>query len=329
MKKLLTLLTTLLSTIALCQYPITENFTTSTTGWTFTNGSGIQNGAYATFNINTTPYPNDSQINIISPLYDFSDCVDLEVSFSWYSQMPDAGDNWSFQYFSGGVWTTVETWSNNLSTGWTIETYSIPSTTTQLQWVLTTDSADPQTMVVGNGANATTVSWDASTQTISTQGNTSTTYVNFVDFNYITIDCLNGLPVELAKFEGINVDNKNILSFTTLSEQNSSHFLIKRSKNGEFDENSVVGYIQAQGNSTEEINYQIVDRDYSNSINYYQLTQVDIDGKSTTYPPISIDNRHAQTLVKVVNMLGQEVGEDYRGMVIEIYDDGSSIKTLR
>ena len=137
------------------------------------------------------------------------------------------------------------------------------------------------------------------------------------------------LPVELAKFEGINVDNKNILSFTTISEQNSSHFLIKRSINGEFDENSVVGYIQAQGNSTEEINYQIVDRDYSNSINYYQLTQVDIDGKSTAYPPISIDNRHTQTLVKVVNTLGQEVGEDYRGIVIEIYDDGSSIKTLR
>lgn len=137
------------------------------------------------------------------------------------------------------------------------------------------------------------------------------------------------LPVELAKFEGINVDNKNILSFTTISEQNSSHFLIKRSINGEFDENSVVGYIQAQGNSTEEINYQIVDRDYSNSINYYQLTQVDIDGKSTTYPPISIDNRHTQTLVKVVNTLGQEVGEDYRGIVIKIYDDGSSIKTLR
>lgn len=329
MKHLLTLLTTLLSTIALCQYPITENFTTSTTGWTFTNGSGIQNGAYATFNINTTPYPNDSQINIISPLYDFSDCVDLEVSFSWYSQMPDAGDNWSFQYFSGGVWTTVETWSNNLSTGWTIETYSIPTTTTQLQWVLTTDSADPQTMVVGNGANATTVSWDASTQTISTQGNTSTTYVNFVDFNYITIDCLNGLPVELVDFNANHVESYNYITWKTVSEQNTSHFLLKRSTTLEFDENSVIEYIPAAGNSNQLLNYESVDRSYDNVINYYQLVQVDLNGQSVEYGPISVDNRDAEHVIRRVNLLGQEVDSDYSGIIIEIDQFGNITKTIK
>ncbi len=137
------------------------------------------------------------------------------------------------------------------------------------------------------------------------------------------------LPVELAKFEGINVNRKNILSFTTVSEQNSSYFLIKHSTNGEFDENSVIGYVEAAGNSQETINYEFIDRNYPNTINYYQLTQVDIDGHSKTYPSITIDNTPHRNLVKVVNTLGQEVNEGYKGIVIEVYDDGSTIKTLR
>jgi len=140
---------------------------------------------------------------------------------------------------------------------------------------------------------------------------------------------LSGLPVELIMFNGITVDNLNIIRWETSSEHNSSHFLLKRSSNGVFDESTPISITEASGNSQEKIQYSFVDKSFPNQINYYQLVQVDMDGNSKTYGPISIDNRVKKNLVKITNMLGQDIDESYRGVVIEVYDDGSIIKTLR
>jgi len=137
------------------------------------------------------------------------------------------------------------------------------------------------------------------------------------------------LPVELTTFEGIKVDNLNVIRWETSTEHNSSHFLIKRSTTIEFNESSVINITEASGNSQEKIQYSFVDKSFPNQINYYQLVQVDIDGNSKTYGPISIDNRIRKNLVKITNLLGQDIDESYRGVVIEVYDDGSTIKTLR
>ena len=59
-------------------------------------------------------------------------------------------------------------------------------------------------------------------------------------------------------------------------------------------------------------------------INYYQLTQTDYDGNSVTYDMISIDNRISDKIISsMVNLLGQEVNENYRGVVVVTYEDGS------
>jgi hypothetical protein len=75
--------------------------------------------------------------------------------------------------------------------------------------------------------------------------------------------------------------------------------------------------------------YEIIDRKFSNSINYYKLHQVDYNGETTVYGPIAINNITSTEIVKVLNILGQEVPFDTKGLVLEVYADGSSSKVYR
>ena len=84
------------------------------------------------------------------------------------------------------------------------------------------------------------------------------------------------LPVELTTFTGYNDGDKNILNWTTASEQNTNRFEIEKSL-----ENSNWTYIgtkPAAGNSTQELHYDFVDNYPVLGNNYYRLKIVDNDG---------------------------------------------------
>ena len=135
------------------------------------------------------------------------------------------------------------------------------------------------------------------------------------------------LPIELFSFTVENVKNSNLINWVTSSESNNDYFLVERSVDGInwTDIKRVIG----AGNSNKQLSYEIVDKNYLNTINYYRLTQVDFDGVSETFNPISVDNRNDKYLIKVINMLGQEVDEYYKGIVIHIYSDGSKVKIFQ
>ena len=138
------------------------------------------------------------------------------------------------------------------------------------------------------------------------------------------------LPVEISLFTGKHVYETNVLRWTTESERNSMNFELQRSndgKNWETINTSIAG-----GNSSITLNYSYVDLNYPLSVNYYRLKQNDIDGVSNIHPKIVvIDNseRHDAQLIKIVNILGQEISRDVKGVQIHIYDDGTSIKTFK
>lgn len=135
------------------------------------------------------------------------------------------------------------------------------------------------------------------------------------------------LPVELISFEGFNQGGTNLLKWKTGSEYNSGYFYLDRSVDGDvWEEIAVVG---AAGNSTEELEYQFRDVDFEDGINYYRLTQVDIDGTEEWFDNvIAIDNTSDEQVVRRFNFLGQEVSDDYSGIYIEILDDGSVKKVM-
>jgi hypothetical protein len=139
------------------------------------------------------------------------------------------------------------------------------------------------------------------------------------------------LPINLISFTGHKTVGGNVLEWKTASEVNSDYFTLER---GLYRNDSIewteLQYINGAGNSSVMNTYNYTDLAYVGNINYYQLTQTDFDGNSVTYDIISIDNRLTKKEISsITNILGQEVNENYRGLVIITYIDGSVEKTIK
>jgi len=156
---------------------------------------------------------------------------------------------------------------------------------------------------------------------------TSTNVTGFSWFNFGSQN-ENPLPVELSHFEGTPYPQWNVIKWTTASEQNSSHFDLESSTDGENWRKITTK--TASGNSTEDVKYSFIDQNIS-PITYYKLQQHDIDGIFKTYGPILVTKTITdKKIVKYINLMGQEVNPDYtKGLIIEIYDDGSIRKMIR
>jgi hypothetical protein len=138
------------------------------------------------------------------------------------------------------------------------------------------------------------------------------------------------LPVELTEFSGASNSCGNLIKWQTASEHNSDYYLLKRSTTGDFDQAQVVTKTQATGASTEIFNYAFCDTEFRNEINYYLLVQFDFDGKSKEYGPIQVDNRSSDhTVIKTINLLGQEVGLDATGILFNVQADGKIVQIYR
>ena len=139
------------------------------------------------------------------------------------------------------------------------------------------------------------------------------------------------LPIELLYFKGSVYNSDNILHWSTASEDNNDYFTIEKTKDGIDWE--IVTRESGAGNSSNQLYYSSVDENVESIINYYRLKQTDYDGKFKYSDIISIDNRRnleSKEVVKITNILGQEVDlQYYRGLIIIYYTDGSSNKIIK
>ena len=96
------------------------------------------------------------------------------------------------------------------------------------------------------------------------------------------------LPVELIGIQVncLNNGNNTEITWQTASEMNADKFIIERSRDGAVWQEK--GTIQAAGTTNQLSNYSFTDADVRDaSVLYYRLSQVDFDGTTTTYPPVS------------------------------------------
>jgi hypothetical protein len=140
------------------------------------------------------------------------------------------------------------------------------------------------------------------------------------------------LPVELISFLGIKEGRNNRLLWSTASEWNNDFFTVEKTADGVLFES--VLQVKGKGTTTEFSEYEVLDHTVEPTVNYYRLTQTDFDGKISRTELISIDNSITvptlnQEITLKTNVLGQEVNEFYRGLVIILYSDGTSAKMIQ
>ena len=136
--------------------------------------------------------------------------------------------------------------------------------------------------------------------------------------SYTNVKCQVALPVELIEFKAFEIrEGRNSITWTTAMQLNNWYFEVEKSVDGvEWD---VLAKVKGE-NGDKEITYFV--NHLTTETQYYRLKQVDFD-RTTTFSDIIVVVRPKlkKMLIKKVNFLGQEVGDDYKGMVILIYDD--------
>lgn len=158
--------------------------------------------------------------------------------------------------------------------------------------------------------------------------NTTGTQIYYADILDFTVTCPIILPVELLYFTGKkNKENNNLLEWSTASETNCDFFTLEKSKDAV--EWSILKEVDGAGTTPNQNLYQVVDEDPFNGTNYYKLSQTDFDGQSKTFDIIAIENHDEEkTIIQVTNMMGQNVKEDYKGLRVIHYSDGSIKKIV-
>ena len=143
------------------------------------------------------------------------------------------------------------------------------------------------------------------------------------------------LPITLGTFSGViaaGTENTIQLDWTTQSEKDNDYFTLWRSYDGQTWED--IAQLSGAGNSNEILSYQYMDRNIipqlieNNSV-YYKLSQTDYDGTTEFFHVIPVEVKSAKThVVGRINLMGQEVDQHYKGLVIETWNNGAVHKTV-
>jgi hypothetical protein len=128
------------------------------------------------------------------------------------------------------------------------------------------------------------------------------------------------LPVNLLSFRGESAKEGVRLFWETAQEVNNKKFEINRAtSDGVF---RTVGTVEAVAVQSSINRYQFVDPNPVSGINYYQLKQVDIDGRSTTYKTIAIKVGDAANTMRIAQsgnselMVSINVSENKKGSIL-------------
>lgn len=87
------------------------------------------------------------------------------------------------------------------------------------------------------------------------------------------------LPVELIVFDAEAQEEGNLLSWSTSSEINNDYFRIEHCQDGVFFEE--VARVNGSSESMSKLDYSFLHREAKAGLNYYRLSQIDLDGRSS------------------------------------------------
>jgi hypothetical protein len=110
----------------------------------------------------------------------------------------------------------------------------------------------------------------------------------FTDFSPFGIGNDAALPIQLASFTASVVRNNDVeVTWRTVSETNNYGFEIQR-KRGDSGEWSKVAFVEGHGTTLAPQSYSYIDRALTFGKYFYRIKQIDLDGKSETFPDIEV-----------------------------------------
>ena len=138
-----------------------------------------------------------------------------------------------------------------------------------------------------NHYSSSTSNWEVPTVTSTVFGSNMLTVTGYTGtFSPFTIaEGSSALPVELTAFNANCTEIGTTINWQTASEHNSATFEVEKSRDG--INWSVVETIVAAGSLSTLLDYTVVDSDKTTGVVYYRLNQIDLDGASKIYGPIS------------------------------------------
>ena len=121
-------------------------------------------------------------------------------------------------------------------------------------------------------------------------------------FGVFTVaDATTALPVQLVSFKANRINDDAALVWETAQERNNSHFVVERSTDGStFAE---IGQVAGKGNSNRLSRYTFTDKAVFAKLRadvlYYRLKQVDVNGKFTYHPVVTLAGDDSQITLAV------------------------------
>lgn len=94
--------------------------------------------------------------------------------------------------------------------------------------------------------------------------------------------CLTTFPVVLSNFSAALKQNGNVsVTWTSLTEVNNDYYLVEKSTDGILYK--IISKTPGRSNSNNRVDYNIIDEKPYAGLNYYRLSQVDKDGRTTIF----------------------------------------------
>ena len=131
---------------------------------------------------------------------------------------------------------------------------------------------------------------------------------------------------DILDFNVVEQIGYNELFWEIDQNANHSHYILEKSIDLiQWTEVGELNAILTEGNKV----YKYIDNklDTGEEVIHYKIDYFDANGNHGHSKIISV--KRSQKLIKVINYLGQDVDSNYKGNVIEIYEDGSTRKVFR
>jgi Calcineurin-like phosphoesterase/Purple acid Phosphatase, N-terminal domain len=141
----------------------------------------------------------------------------------------------------------------------------------------------------------------ATTRSVTLNNNATGTFVYPVSDNssgscmqdVFTVTVSGALPVTLTSFTATLNNDKVLLNWSTSQENNNKYFTIEKSNDG--TSFYFLEKLNGAGTSSLNHNYQLIDYTPTDGINYYRLSQTDIDGNTKIYEVKTVNYKSSKS----------------------------------